>query len=369
MQPFEPEQLPPKELDWKALIPWVGQANRAIAKLEGLLQSLPNPDIMLSPLVTKEAVLSSKIEGTQAEWADVLRYEAGERVMDDSRQADIREIMNYRRALQLSQRLLRERPLCLNTLLRLHEVLMEGVRGSHGARGHFRTVQNWIGRPGSPVEEAFFIPPSPLNLQEHLNRWEAYWHSESPDPLIQLAIIHAQFEIIHPFVDGNGRVGRMLIPLFLFDKGLLGRPCFYLSAYLEAHRDEYYQGLRDLGQEGSWNRWTEFFLKAVTSQADQMTDSCRQIHELYERLKKQILGSSRSPSAMLILDFIFKRPTFRTSDLAQEKDMPSRPALSKNLGAFKELGILKTLKPGAGRKSEVLVFADLINLVEGRKVF
>jgi Fic family protein len=200
MKPFEPEDLPPRSLDLLSLVPIIGKANRAVATLEGILHGIPNPDVLLSPLTTQEAVLSSKIEGTQADLRDVLKFEAGEAAAEPSRQEDINEIVNYRTALGLSVKLLNEKPFCLNTLLKLHAVLMDSVRGHNKGRGQFRTVQNWIGKPGSTLETAAFVPPSPLDLQHHLNRWEVYWHADAPDPLVQLALIHAQFEIMEMVV-------------------------------------------------------------------------------------------------------------------------------------------------------------------------
>lgn len=186
MQPFEPEPLPPQDLDLRGLVPLIGKANRGVAMLEGLFHAIPNPDVLLSPLTTEEAVLSSRIEGTQADLEDVLKFEAGEMPPEPTRREDIVEIMNYRRALRLAEELLRERPFCLNTLLKLHEVLMDSVRGHDKGRGRFRTVQNWIGQEGTPIEQAVFVPPSPLHLQAHLNCWEAYWHADAPDPLLHL---------------------------------------------------------------------------------------------------------------------------------------------------------------------------------------
>ncbi|MCX8090316.1 MAG: hypothetical protein N3I86_05190 [Verrucomicrobiae bacterium] len=167
MQPFEPESLPPRNLDLPGLVPLIGKANRGVAMLEGLFHGIPNPDVLLSPLTTEEAVLSSRIEGTQADFGDVLKFEAGEEPAEPGRREEIVEIINYRRALRLAEELLRERPFCLNTLLKLHEVLMDSVRGHNKGRGRFRTVQNWIGPEGAPIEAAVFIPPSPLHLQEH----------------------------------------------------------------------------------------------------------------------------------------------------------------------------------------------------------
>ena len=369
MKPIEPESLPPKDLDLLVLMPMVGKANRAIATLEGLFYGIPNPNVLLSPITTQEAVLSSKIEGTQADFEDVLKFEAGELPTEPSRREDIHEIMNYRQALRLSENLLQERPFCLNTLLKLHEVLMDSVRGHNKGRGQFRTRQNWIGRPNTPIEEAVFVPPSPVYLQEHLNRWEAYWHSDAPDALVQLALIHAQFETLHPFIDGNGRIGRMIIPLFLFEKKILSRPCFYLSAFFEARRDEYIARLRDLGQPGSWTRWCAFFVEGVAVQAEANTNKARAIQDLYERLKKQVLELTHSQFAVPLLDYMFERPIFRGSDVTKLEQMPSAPMVANLLGNLRRNGILHTVREGAGSRPHVLALAELINLCEGRKVF
>jgi Fic family protein len=368
MQPFEPEPLPPQGLDLVALMPLAGKANRAIATLDGLFYGIPNPNVLLAPMTTQEAVLSSKIEGTQADFEDVLKFEAGESPTEPSRREDIHEIMNYRKALGLSTRLLKDRPFCLNSLLQLHEVLMNSVRGYDKARGRIRTTQNWIGKPGCPIEEAVFVPPSPLHLQEHLNRWEAYWHSDAPDTLVQLALIHAQFEILHPFLDGNGRLGRMVIPLFLYEKKILSRPSFYLSAFFEARRDEYVSRLRDLGQPGSWTRWCAFFLEGVAVQAEADTAKARAIQDLYESLKTRVLQLTHSQFAVPLVDYMFERPIFRSSDLAKLDHMPSAPMVSNLLGNLRRNGILHTVREGAGRRPHVLALAELINLCEGRTV-
>jgi len=267
MQPFVPEPLPIQNLDWPSLVSILGKANRAVASFGGILYGIPNPDVLLSPLTTQEAVLSSRIEGTQADFEDVLKFEAGEPVAGESRQADIHEIINYRKALRRANDLLKDKPFCLNTLLELHDILLKDVRGFDKSPGRFRTSQNWIGPNGTPIEQAKFIPPSPAILMEHLYAWEKYYHSDEPDPLVQLAIIHAQFEILHPFKDGNGRIGRMIVPLFLYEKKLLNHPSFYLSAYFDAHLEEYIARLRALGQPGSWDAWVNFFLKAIVAQA------------------------------------------------------------------------------------------------------
>lgn len=369
MQPIEPEPLPPKELDWVALVSAMGRANRGIAEVNGLFYGIPNPEILLSPMTTQEAVLSSKIEGTQADFEEVLKFEAGDEPRETAKVHDINEILNYREGLRLSKKLLKERPFCLNSLLKLHGKLMDSVRGHNKGRGKFRESQNWIGAPGSKMEEAAFVPPSPLHLQEHLNRWEAYWHSEERDALVQLALIHAQFEILHPFLDGNGRLGRMIIPLFLFEKKILNRPSFYLSAYFEARREEYIARLRELGRPGSWTRWCEFFLEGIAVQAEATMTKARAIQDLYERLKKRMIDVTHSQYAVPLLDFMFERPIFRASDVGKQEGMPSTQTVANLLGALRRTGILQTVKEGGGPRPSVLALGELMNLCEGRTLY
>lgn len=368
MKPFQPEQLPIETIEWKSLIPQIGKANRAIAGFEGVLYSVPNPDVLLSPLTTQEAVISSRIEGTQANLEEVFKFEAGEEVADESRRLDIQEIINYRRALFRAEEMLKEKPLGLNTLLELHNILLDSVRGYNKGRGRFRTTQNWIGKHGTPIEQADFIPPSPMFLMNHLSNWEKYYHAEERDPLVQLAVVHAQFEIIHPFINGNGRIGRMLIPLFLSEKKLLSRPSYYLSAYFEAHRDEYVQGMRELGSPGSWTRWVSFFLTALIAQAEVNSAKARAIQDLYDGLKARVIGLTRSQFAIPMLDRLFERPIFRSSNLTSREDMPSTPMVMSMLRSLKQAGILKVVREGSGRRPQVLALALLINLCEGKEV-
>jgi Fic family protein len=368
MDPFVPDPLPLSGIDWEAQIPLIGKANRALAHYDGVLYGVPNPDVLLSPLTTQEAVLSSRIEGTQATLGEVLKFEAGEEIEEQSRRQDIYEIMNYRRALRVAEEELKRRPFNLNLLLRLHEVLLDSVRGRDKARGRFRTVQNWIGAPGLPIEQAEFIPPEPMLVPACLDNWEKYYHAEERDPLVQLAVIHAQFEIIHPFLDGNGRLGRILVPLFLYEKGILSQPMFYLSAYLETHREEYIEHLQELGQSRSWNRWIVFFLQALIKQAHANAAKAREIMSLYETLKRQVIELTRSQYAVPLLDRLFDQPIFQSTHLAEHESMPSKPMVMALLKTLKETGILKVLREGSGRRAQVLAFAALINLCEGKEV-
>jgi Fic family protein len=370
MEPFAPQRLPLSEVNWEPLIPLLAKANRALAYYDGILQAVANPGLLLSPMTTQEAVLSSRIEGTQATLGDVLKFEAGEEPRQPERREDIFEIRNYQRALQTGVHSLRTRPFSLNLLKKLHAVLLNSVRGRNMGRGEFRNTQNWIGAPGTPIENADFIPPPPGLLLEYLDNWEKYYHMHRPDAIVQLAIVHAQFEIIHPFLDGNGRVGRMLIPLFLFEKSILSRPLFYLSAYFEANRDTYVGKLRVLGQKSdAWNEWIAFFLTAVEEQAQLNAEKARAMIGLYNELKLKVINLTHSQFAVPLLDFMFERPIFRSSDLKIRAGMPSYPMTNALLGKLKSAQILKVVRKGSGPRPQILALAELINLCEGRKVY
>lgn len=370
MKPFIPQTLPLSQVNWEPLIPLIAKANRSLAYYDGVLQGVANPSLLLSPMTTQEAVLSSRIEGTQATLGDVLKFEAGEEPRQQERKEDIFEIRNYQRALKTGEHALKTQPFSLNLLKRLHGVLLNSVRGRNMGRGEFRTIQNWIGTSGTPIESADFIPPPPEKLIEYLANWEKYYHMQRPDAIVQLAVVHAQFEIIHPFLDGNGRVGRMLIPLFLFEKSILSRPLFYLSAYLEANRETYVAKLRLLGQKpDAWNEWIAFFLTAVEEQARLNSQKARAMIELYTELKTRVLNLTHSQFAIPLLDSMFEQPIFRSSHLKTRAGMPSYPMTSILLGKLKSAGILKVVRKGSGPRPQILVLTDLFNLCEGRKVY
>ena len=248
---------------------------------------------------------------------------------------------------------------------------MSSVRGQDKTPGEFRLDQNWIGKHGCTMEDARCVPPNPVQLPDYLQAWERYLDSDDVDFLLQTAVIHAQFELLHPFKDGNGRIGRILIPLFLYQKRALSQPMFYLSEYLENNREAYYYHLKAISEESDWNGWIAFFLKAVVTQAAQNSTRVTAIQALYEEMKLAIQTTTHSQYSVHVLDAIFSKPIFRSSDLTaqllrefsiHEKTTPGL------LRQMKEAGILRELQAGSGRRPATLCFPRLINLAEGREV-
>jgi len=366
MKPYIPETLPISELDYKRLLPLVAQANAELARYDGLLQGLPNPAVMLSPLTTQEAVLSSKIEGTQATVDEVLEQEAG-LLKEGEKYQDIQEISNYRKALFQARGYLKDYPIRLSFVRELHHVLMDSVRGQDKTPGEFRKDQNWIGAYGCTLETATFVPPNPFQLPNYLNDWEKYLHDDDIDLLLQTAVVHAQFELLHPFKDGNGRIGRILIPLFLFQKKTISQPMFYLSEYLENHREEYYSRLRAISEKGDWDNWIVFFLQAIAEQAKQNSLRVSQIQTLYDEMKQVIHKTTHSQYTVHLLDAIFNHPIFETTTLIKKTKIP-KPTAMGLLKQLKEAGILKELRVGSGRRPAILSFPKLINIAEGKQI-
>lgn len=362
--------FPPAELDWPRLLPLIGPANAAVARYDGVLHGIPNPDVLLSPLTAQEAVLSSRIEGTQATLGEVLEFEAEGAINDEStpKKADIQEVLNYRRALNEAIRLLDELPLSQRLIRETHRVLMQGVRGRNKSPGDYRRVPNWIGAEGCAIDQARFVPCGADELPGCMNAWEAYLHADAPDRLVQLAILHAEFEAIHPFLDGNGRLGRLIVPLFLFAQGLLSRPNFYLSEYLEANRDEYYARLLAISRDGDWTGWCAFFLRALIAQAETNQRKAQAILALYQRRKDWVVDVTRSQYAVRALDWMFDRPIFRSSDFVETVGVPPRTA-ARILGLLRDQGMLREVHAAAGRRASVLAFPELLNIAEGHDAF
>jgi len=309
-----PDPLPPS-IEWSAdLAASLSAADRAVGRLAGEGRRLPNPHLLIRPFVRREAVLSSRIEGTQATLGELLAAEAGAAV--DRSPADLREVGNYVVALEFGVKRLQKMPLSLRLVRELHEKLMRGVRGDAATPGEFRRSQNWIGRPGSTLATATFVPPPPDRLMECLGPWEHFLHDAALPPLVHAALAHSQFEAIHPFLDGNGRVGRLLITLLLVARGVLPSPLLYLSAWFEATRADYYARLSGVTERGEWEEWINYFLTGTTSQAEDALARIQRIDEQLARWREKLAGaSSRVPERAI--DLFAENPFWTMNKLAE----------------------------------------------------
>ena len=303
---FVPDPLPRSLNLSPSLINLLDQASRAVATLSGVGETVPNPNLLIQPFMRREAVLSSRIEGTQASLSDLFRFEASDHHRHPE---DVREVSNYVRALQEGLRLLEDLPISGRLANQLHSILMHGVRGGEKRPGQIRTRQVWIGAPGTPVAEARFVPPLAQLVPDALADLERFANEEMHlPPLAQCALLHYQFEAIHPYLDGNGRVGRLLIVLFLCAKQVLPTPLLYLSAYFEADRQEYYDQLSHVSATGDWEEWLNYFLKGVFQQARDALLRIRQLRALHENYRGKLQANRESVNALRLADELFIMP-------------------------------------------------------------
>jgi Fic family protein len=323
---YTPKNLPVQNIKWESFVHLIGKANAEIGRFDALLQNIPNPSVLLSPLTTNEAVLSSRIEGTQATLKEVLEFEANPQ-KETKKYEDIQEVINYRKALKAAIDEMEKLSLSTRVIKKAHEILLQGVRGENKDRGNFRRQQVFVGKPGAKIEQATYIPPSVEKIADLMSNLEKYIHTEEKDLLVQLAIVHAQFEMIHPFMDGNGRVGRMIIPLFLYFKKAIFYPSFYLSEYLESHRSEYYKALLDISQNNNWDGWITFFLQAIIEQSKENIAKAKKIMALYEQKKQRITELTKSQFSIKILDTLFVMPIFQSGDFIKISKIPQASAM------------------------------------------
>lgn len=331
---FVPAPLPPDLAYDSRLVLALSHADAALSELSGLGRHLPNPHLLIAPYVRREAVLSSRIEGTRASLSDLLLDEVE---VDQSEDADVREVRNYVAALEYGLERLRDLPLSLRLVRELHERLMRGVRGDRATPGEFRRSQNWIGPAGSTPVSAPYVPPPPDLMMEGLSNWERFLHDREGFPdLIHGAIMHEQFEAIHPFLDGNGRVGRLLITLFFVERGRLSQPLLYLSDYIEAHRQEYYDTLQRVRTEGDWLGWLQFFLTGVKETARAAAHQAGQLMDLRETYRLRL---SRRPNALRLLDALFMNPYLTAARAVQILGV-SDPTARQALAVLQEDGLI-----------------------------
>ena len=328
---FIPFDLPPKpQIDFDdEMRTLLSSADRALGRLDGSVEALPNADLFVFMYVRKEAVLSSQIEGTQASLGDVL--EAKAQLFDPMRPDDTDEIINYVAAINYGLVRLQTLPLSLRLIREIHEKLMQGVRGQHATPGEFRRSQNWIGAAGATLKNATFVPPPPNDLPQLLSALEKYMHATGDLPLlIRLGLIHAHFETLHPFLDGNGRMGRLLITFCLCQQSALGKPVLYLSHFLKRHRARYYDLLQATRMDGAWEPWLKFFLQGVTEVANEAAETAKKIVQMREQHRNTLIRElgRGAASGLMLLESLYRRPIFSVSNVADLLGMSSQAANS-----------------------------------------
>ncbi len=355
---FIPDQLPPT-LNWTAaLVGALSGADRAIGRLAGEGSRLPNPHLLIRPFIRREAVLSSRIEGTQATLGELLAAEAGAAV--ERSPADLREVANYVAALEFGVGRLASLPISLRLVRELHGRLMEDVRGGQATPGEFRRSQNWIGPPGCTLANATFVPPPPHEMIRALEAWERFLHDRALPPLVHLALAHSQFEAIHPFLDGNGRVGRLLITLLLVERGVLPAPLLYLSAFFEATRREYYDRLLGVTRDGAWEEWIEYVLTGVARQAEDASSRAARINELLANWRGQA-AKRASASSIALLDLLAENPFWTVNGVARRLRVAYTTA-QRAVGALVKLGALAPAS--AARRDRVFVARAILDILE-----
>ena len=365
MEPYTPERLPISfsSFNWPLVALKISEASAALAYYNGVLEAIINPSIFLSPLETKEAVLSSRIEGTVTTVDEVLRYEVDLKPDNAAKENDIVEVLNYRKATRAAKDwLARDLPFNLNLICEIQKEITQGARGKDKHPGEIRKQQVWIGPKGCRLEEAYYVPPEPLAVKGYLNNLLEYMTLSDQEVLIQTAIMHAQFEIIHPFHDGNGRTGRILIPLFLWQKGRISAPMFYISEYFDERRDEYVENLSSISKRNDWEHWILYFLEAISTQSKRNSEKANQVLGLYNGMRSKIADLTKSPHAMNVLDTLFVTPIFRPPDFIKQSGIEPQSA-HRLIARLKNEKILTTLRKHSGRLPEILVFDELYHLL------
>lgn len=360
--PHIPEKLPVK-VEYQELLTEITKAHGSLARLDAMISQLPNPTLLERTFLTKEAVLSSQIEGTQATIKEVFEYEAeGQKKEDSNKERDIHEITNYRLAMRKGVEMLKERPLSENMIKELHKILLQSVRGYNKAPGEFRKQQVYIGKPGVGIENASYVPPPPTAIPELFSNFEKYLNSqEEQDVLVQIAIAHFQFEAIHPFLDGNGRIGRLLIPLFLYERKVLSYPLLYLSQYFEENRPDYYQLLNNITEKGEWLPWIKFFLHALEEQSMKAQETSKNVLSLYQSYKEKIT-SINSKYALNLLDAIFAHPVFSYKSIRETSKIKNPQTLISLIKKFVEAGIVQESEPER-KRNKLYAFGELMKLL------
>ncbi len=358
---FIPEPLPPSDLDLTGRITAVlSQADLALGRLDGAVETLPHPELFTAMYVRREAVLSSQIEGTQASLDDLVAAEA--RMRGDRPMGDVNEVINYTAALKFGVARLAALPISSRLLREIHEILMHGVRGGHATPGAFRTTQNWIGTTGATLSSAVFVPPPPDLVPEQIGALEKFLHQPTDLPLlIQVGLAHAQFETIHPFVDGNGRLGRLLITFLLCERQVLSKPVLYVSLVLKRRRDEYYQRLQAVRDRGEWEAWLVFFLECVSEAALDAARLAKSILSLRETHRDAVVNElgARAGKAIRLLERLYRDPYVEVNDAAAMLGVSYANA-NTIVWDLERMGILR--EATGQQRNRIFVYEDYIAL-------
>ncbi|MGH7642937.1 MAG: Fic family protein [Candidatus Dormibacteria bacterium] len=362
---FIPRPLPPKpplRLSGQ-LLESLSLADLALGRLDGATDILPNPDLFVAMYVRREAVLSSQIEGTEASLADVLEFEV--EAGNQPRPRDVEEVVNYVAAMNFGLARLESLPLSLDLVKEIHQVLMQGVRGSERVPGEFRRSQNWIGPAGSTPSGASYIPPPAHEVLIAMGDLEKFWHERALPPLIRAGLAHAQFETIHPFLDGNGRVGRLLVTFSLCEQEVLHRPLLYLSYHLKQHRAEYYDRLQAIRMEGHWEQWLLFFLGGVREVAEEARQGARDIIALRDANQRQLMAQGRATGNLLrLLELLFQNPLV-TIHFVEERIGVSFATANSLVDRFVRLGLLK--EATGHRRNRLFAYRPYLDLFGDRE--
>jgi Fic family protein len=356
---FHPSPLPPQITWTEPLAIALANASTLVGKLAGEGKRLPNPHVLIRPFVRREAVFSSRIEGTRSTLGELLAAEAGAAV--ERSPDDLREVGNYVVALEYGIERLKTLPLSLRLVRELHEKLMTGVRGQHATPGEFRRTQNWIGCPGDTLAQAAYVPPPPDTLGEHLSAWEKFLHDRMLPPLVHAALAHYQFEAIHPFLDGNGRVGRLLITLELCERNVLPAPLLYLSAFFEATRADYYGGLRGISEGGDWVGWLQYFLNGIARQAEDALSRSERMNALLTRWRDGLAGDAGAKVAFQIVEILAANPFITPRNFEQRLGVAFNTVM-RAIGQLEKRGIVKEIS--GARRDRVYCAQALLDILE-----
>lgn len=362
---FIPNPLPPPLSPSWELTGEISQADRRLSELAGVARTLPNPHLLINPFIRREAVLSSRIEGTQASLSDLFFFEASGTVSPQA--IDVQEVVNYVKAIEYGLKRLQDLPISLRLIREIHAQLMTGVRGEHLTPGEFRRSQNWIGAPGCTLMDAVYVPPPVTEMQEALCALEISLHTPSSlPPLIDLALFHYQFEAIHPFLDGNGRIGRLLLTLLLCVKGLLPQPLLYLSAYFERHRQQYYHLLLKVSQAGAWNEWILFFLRGVAEQSQDAIRRSNLLMDLWRGYRQKLQTARSSALSLQLVDELFYYPAVTITQAAERLNITQRSA-QINIKKLVEENILQEVT--GKQRNRVFVATEIVTIIEATESF